>query len=102
MTHAIMAKASAADCIRAHELWKTIYHHHLAGCCWHIVLDDFNLGDDSVEFCVRYAKESEWCDTRGACLEIGPILLRMSKTQRRKLAKGEYAALYEQHSARSQ
>lgn len=49
----------------------------------HIVLDDQNLGDDSVRFCIDYAKEHG--DEEGHAL--GLILLEMSKTQRGRLDK---------------
>ena len=48
----------------------------------HIVLDDGNVHDDHVQFCIDRA-ETEG-DARGAAL--GRVLLSMSRTQRRKLA----------------
>lgn len=61
---------------------REIYERNAAGCCWHVVLDDENVDDRSVEFCANYARERGhfWC-----CLLIEPML-KMSKTQRRKLA----------------
>lgn len=49
-----------------------------AGGSLHIVLDDGNVGDSSVEFCVEYARQAE--DRVGEHLAM--VLLRMSKTQR--------------------
>lgn len=47
----------------------------------HIVLDDGNVHDDHVQFCVDYARIEN--DNEG--LELALILLQMSKTQRIKL-----------------
>lgn len=52
-----------------------------AGGSLHIVLDDGNVSDGDVEFCVARAEERG--DEDGAAL--ARVLLRMSKTQRRKL-----------------
>lgn len=52
--------------------------------CWgslHIVLDDGNFEDSSVEFCRGYAVENG--DSDGEVL--ARLLLKMSKTQRKKL-----------------
>lgn len=51
-----------------------------AGGSLHTVLDDGNVHDHSVQFCIEYAGDS---DFRGRAL--GHILLAMSKTQRLKL-----------------
>jgi hypothetical protein len=52
-----------------------------AGGSLHIVLDDGNVEDSSVEFCIEEAEKRG--DKDG--VELGKILLRMSKTQRNKL-----------------
>ena len=60
--------------------------YHYRHCAWgslHIVLDDFNLEDQHVKFCIQYAKEQG--DTEGA--ELGELLLQMSETQRAKVAR---------------
>ncbi len=48
----------------------------------HIVLEDGNIKDSDVLFCIKQAEESG--DTDGA--DLGYILLSMSKTQRLKLS----------------
>ncbi len=53
----------------------------------HIVLDDGNTEDDHVKWCIEYAKERG--DAAG--VELGETLLRMSRTQRGKLAGLFYA-----------
>lgn len=48
----------------------------------HIVLEDSNIADRHVEFCAQYAREHG--DSAGLVLAL--TLLRMSKTQRRRLS----------------
>lgn len=57
---------------------EALYTVHAAGCCLHIVLDDCNVDDDSVRYCVDNAKHD-------FCRKLGRVLLLMSKTQRTKL-----------------
>lgn len=47
----------------------------------HIVLDDGNVNNDDIIWCIEFAKKNK--DKAG--VELGEILLRMSKTQRKKL-----------------
>jgi hypothetical protein len=59
--------------------------YHKKEAAWgslHIVLEDSNVSDSSVSFCIEYAIKNG--DTEGA--ELGKILLSMSKTQRLRLA----------------
>jgi len=49
----------------------------------HIVLEDDNVDDASVRWCIDYAEERG--DPEGR--ELARLLLLMSKTQRRKLAR---------------
>lgn len=49
-----------------------------AGCCLHVVLDDANVRDETVQWCIDNARHS-WC------ADFGRVLLAMSKTQRLKL-----------------
>ena len=52
------------------------------GGCLHIVFDDGNVDDSSVQSCLDYAIErSDYL-----AIEVAEVLLRMSKTQRLKLA----------------
>lgn len=55
--------------------------HGGAGGCLHIVLDDGNVEDHSVAFCVDYAMEND-CNQ---CESLARLLMRMSRTQRLKL-----------------
>jgi hypothetical protein len=65
---------------------ETIYDAHPCGCCWHIVLDDHNVDDDSVEYVSRYVLENKNCRTPEACRALVPLMRRASKTQRSRLA----------------
>lgn len=56
--------------------------NHLGGNL-HIVLEDGNVDDDSLEFCLRRCIERD--DKLG--INLARILLMMSMTQRLKLAK---------------
>jgi hypothetical protein len=51
------------------------------GCCLHIVVDDGNVEDHSVKFCLNLAEKAGHAD----CAEVARLLLRMSKTQRTKV-----------------
>jgi hypothetical protein len=68
-------------------LVRAIYARHPAGCCWHIVLDDGNIDDDSVRWCVENLLRHECLDDPdgGECLLLGLYMPLLSKTQRRKL-----------------
>lgn len=59
---------------------------NLAGGNLHIVLDDGNVDDASVRFCIARAEASQ--DVEG--VELGKKLLAMSKTQRRKIHLSKY------------
>lgn len=47
----------------------------------HIVLDDGNIEDSSVNFCIKWAHDNN--DPAGK--ELGELLLKMSKSQRMRL-----------------
>lgn len=65
---------------------KEYYMAHASGGSLHIVLDDGNVDDDDVEFCVDWADRES--DHPGVLL--ANVLLLMSKTQRRKLHKADH------------
>jgi hypothetical protein len=65
-------------------LIAVLYRYHRAGGALHIVLDDGNIGDDSVRFCIDGAREDG--DRFGELL--ASVLLKMSKTQRDALSRG--------------
>lgn len=52
----------------------------------HVVLDDGNVDDGNVAGSIIYARE-EGCTS---CIELGELLLCMSKTQRSKLASMDH------------
>jgi len=72
--------------------------HGNVGGCLHIVLDDDNVEDSSVRFCIDYAKE-KGCEV---CLPLAEKLLTMSETQRGKLASHAYCNQYPGRECRCQ
>jgi hypothetical protein len=69
----------------------TAYHvEHPAWGTLHCVLDDGNYGDGSVQYAIRWALEEG--DVEGEAL--ARILLRMSKTQRSKIARLAFDPLH--------
>lgn len=83
--------ATLEQCLRAHDLRGRIYARHSAGCCWHIVLDDGNTDTGSVQWVLEKCLPQNGAD-HNDCVEIGPLLLAMSVTQRDKLRRNGYAA----------
>lgn len=55
---------------------------HSVGGCLHIVLDDGNIGDDNIRFCINWARKAG-CSL---CASVGFLLLSMTKTQRGKVS----------------
>lgn len=53
------------------------------GCCLHVVLDDGNYEDSIVAFCYETAVKAE----HRKCIDAASMLLKMSKTQRAKVAQ---------------
>jgi hypothetical protein len=68
-------------------LVRALYEVHPAGCCLHIVLDDGNVQDSNVQFCLDLAVERG----HASCAALAVLLGGMSKTQRTKLARGKRA-----------
>ena len=56
----------------------------------HIVLDDGNIEDDNIKFCINYAKQND--DIKG--VELAELILQCSYTQRKKL----YRKLHEEEN----
>jgi hypothetical protein len=79
-----MSKPSAT--ITVPEVIERFASYHEEYAAWgslHIVLDDFNLADHHVQFCIDYAEEKG--DIEGA--ELARILLKMSPSQRKKIGR---------------
>lgn len=53
----------------------------------HLVLDDGNIEDSHVKFCIQWAKDHG--DPEG--VRLGELLLQMSKRQRKKLSDQFYS-----------
>lgn len=81
---------------------RKVYARHSAGCCAHIVLDDGNVDNADVDYCLGYAldnlhtNEGDEISSRLAqadCVALCLLLNAMTKTQRSELfnAYREYA-----------
>jgi hypothetical protein len=89
--------APAPTVAEALVLARHIYQRHSAGCCLHIVLDDGNLEDDDVRFCIKQAARADAeCQKSqdGWCGKLGEMLLPMSMAQRRELRERTYVPLH--------
>lgn len=62
---------------------RAVYARSCTGCCLHIVLDDDNLEDRNVDFCVMWALEQNHVD----CYVLAVMLRRMSRSQRGRVAR---------------
>jgi hypothetical protein len=65
---------------------QELYDRSPVGCCLHIVLDDENVSDDHIRFCLTEAVKAK----HPKCYELGAKLLSMSRTQRLKLARAKH------------
>lgn len=63
---------------------RALYKRSPVGCCLHIVLDDGNVKDRHVQFCIDYAVEKGHAE----CEALARKLLTMTPTQRHKLHQG--------------
>lgn len=57
-----------------------VYRDHLAGCCLHIVTDDYNLAQEDAEYVLGWAVDQD-CSL---CVVAALLLCWVSYTQRRK------------------
>lgn len=67
---------------------QQLYRRHSAGCCWHIVLDDGNVDEDTALWCCEYIADGGAdgdAMRHDECVALAGLLPLMSKTQRRKL-----------------
>lgn len=93
--------SATPDQIReAIRIARTIYARHPCGCCWHVVLDDGNNDDGSVQFCADEAMQpkdplpdrADYDDApwpHEDCRALAPLMLAMSEEQRRDLWLGD-------------
>jgi hypothetical protein len=58
-----------------------LYKRNAVGCCLHIVLDDGNVSNRHVDFCIAWARDKGHKE----CEHLAKKLRLMSTTQRRKL-----------------
>ncbi len=67
-----------------HDLYRS--DHGTVGGCLHSVLDDGNIEDGAIQYCLKEA-EAEDCKP---CTTIARLLMRMSRTQRTKISRNCY------------
>ena len=60
---------------------RAIYARHLAGCCLHIVLDDGNLEDSSVDVCIAHSIR----EGHAECETLARNIRSLTGSQRRLL-----------------
>jgi hypothetical protein len=62
---------------------EEVYNFHLAGGALHVVIDDWNLEDERITFCEKYAKDNtERKDQLAAELHCIELLKEMSVEER--------------------
>lgn len=61
---------------------RRIYERHPAGCCLHLVLDDCNTDDASIECCVKAAFDCEEPGEHLDCLNLAMCLKHMTEAER--------------------
>jgi hypothetical protein len=64
----------------AAPFWRAIYKRKLDGCCLHVAIDDGNLDNRSITWCLQEACDAGHRD----CAHLAQLLLAMSMTQRKK------------------
>ena len=69
----------------ADELAQSIYDRHSAGCCLHIVLDDGNVEDGHVSFCLDEARKRDCRE----CEQLATMMLAMTPRDRARVAGGK-------------
>jgi hypothetical protein len=60
------------------ELTDDLLWGAASGCCLHILVDDFNIEDRHVDFCIYYA-EQNGCDE---CRELAELYRELTKRER--------------------
>lgn len=86
MPQARSAVESSGPLRVALNLARSIYERHAVGCCLHLVIDDGNLKNEHVAFCLRQAREHEHKD----CERLARMIRGMTLKERRKF----YALLH--------
>jgi hypothetical protein len=80
------AKPTVPEVLPMVWAYRDLKPENAVGGSLHIVLDDENVSDSDVQWCLKRAQELG--DAEGA--ELAAVLLRMSRTQRLKLAAQFY------------
>lgn len=75
------------------ELVGDIYNKYPAGGCLHIVLDDGNIEDGHIKFCIDEIMKLEDGRNKEIFLVCANNLMKMTKTQRLKVYRNKYERL---------
>lgn len=70
-------------------LLRAIYDRHCAGCCLHIMVDDYNVEQHSADYCLEAAIVREHED----CIIAALMMSQMTMTQRLKAARGWHGSV---------
>lgn len=60
------------------ERFAEYHREHMAWGCLHIVLDDDNIEDEYIRYCIEFAKEHNDQEA----VELGEILLKLTEEER--------------------
>jgi len=64
--------------VRARLMVEQLYQRSGAGCCLHIITDDFNVQDQHAAFCLDYAEKQG----HRQCYELAKLFIHMSPKER--------------------
>lgn len=73
---------------RAVDLIHRVYRYHSTGGLLHVVLDDWNIGDEHVQWAEAYVTQeavrwkAEEPEMVAACQELAPLLAAMTEQER--------------------
>lgn len=75
---------------KVRELTDDLYSGHMkgAGCCLHILTDDCNIEDSSVDFCIKWAEEAiskgrdSYGNTHEDCLALAKLYRELTVRER--------------------
>lgn len=71
---------------RIYELAKCVYNYHLAGGHFHLVLDDGNIANSHILYCLESAlNEESDIDLKEVYMELGILLLLIPYKERLKI-----------------
>ena len=60
-----------------------LYTRRGSGCCLHAVVDDFNIGDSALDFCIQLAEEKGCSE----CLRLAKVFRALSLRERSEVLR---------------